>query len=649
MADWAGEMCGVFARFEMSLRSGTAMDPPLDSCEHDKRMRDGAVLLGRRVAVAIAAALCLSSVVGVLGSHGAEAAPQSKSSVTVTVSVSPPTEVYGVLNQVFSVTVAPPAAGDVSPTGVVTVSDLEVDLCPPITLPAPGLGAVTVICADTTVPIPVNSSTIAEYSYSGDENYLAAKSRVSGAVTAADATTSVIASSATGIWGSEQSLVFAATVADSQSGSVGVPTGEVSVEQGADVLCSITLSNGAGTCSPAATALSPGIDPITASYGGDPNFNASPLSSPISLTISPAPLVVTGDDAAMAYGSPLPTLGSTVSGFENGQTLATSGVTGQPQCSTAATTTSPVGAYPITCTAGSLASPDYTFGFAPGTLTVSQATTVISLKSLTATVSSEFSGAPTGSVTFVVASGTYSCDLSSQTAGSGSCAASVSPNIPPGNYAVSATYSGDTNFIGSSSSGELTVQGTVAPSTGNSGTGSGTGAGTTSSPGGAGGTNPTTSENAVSLASQASSALTYEEDVSVAQQNQAQQENQVYLRNFIAALLQRQADAKPRRTESALGGGTSGSPGGNVSLQGAKSTDGPNATTGSSAATSSGSSTSRDDTSLVVSKSGPLVPALILALVLGLCLVTAIEVRRRSRRAAAVSGGEDDAPVSNED
>ena len=426
------------------------MDPPLDSCEHEKRMRDGAVLLGRRVAVAVAAALCLSSLVGVLGAQAAGAALQSKSSVTVTVAVSPPTEVYGVLNQVFSVTVAPPAAGDVSPTGVVTVSDLGVDLCPPITLPAPGSGAVTVICADTTVPIPVNPLTIAEYSYSGDQNYLASKGRVSGAVTAADTTTSVIASSTTGTWGSEQSLVFTATVADSQSGSVGVPTGEVSVEQGADVLCTITLSNGAGTCSPAATALSPGSDPITASYGGDPNFNPSPLSSPIGLTISPASLVVTGDDAAMPYGSPLPTLGSTISGFVDGQTLATSGVTGQPQCTTAATITSSVGAYPITCTAGSLASSDYTFGFVPGTLTVSQATTTISLKSLTATVSSEVSGTPSGSVTFVVASGSYSCDLSSQTAGSASCTASVGPNIAPGNYSVSATYSGDANFMGSS-------------------------------------------------------------------------------------------------------------------------------------------------------------------------------------------------------
>ena len=89
-----------------------------------------------------------------------------------------------------------------------------------------------------------------------------------------------------------------------------------------------------------------------------------------------------------------------------------------------------------------------------------------------------------------------------------------------------------------------------------------------------------------------------------------------------------------------------------MSLQGAKSADGPNqhaAAIGGSAATSGGASGNRVDTSLVVSKSGPLVPALILALVLGFCLLTAIEVRRRTRRAAGVSGGDDDGPVANGD
>ena len=109
---------------------------------------------------------------------------------------------------------------------------------------------------------------------------------------------------------------------------------------------------------------------------------------------------------------------------------------------------------------------DYSFGFVPGTLTVSQAPTTLSLtpppatgSSLTATVSSQFSGTPTGSVTFHVGTGTESCTLSSQTAGSASCTANVNPNISPGTYFVPVTYSGDADFKGSSSSEELTVPG----------------------------------------------------------------------------------------------------------------------------------------------------------------------------------------------
>ena len=600
-----------------------------------------------------------------LGTRTAGAALQTKSAVTVSVAVSPPTEVYGVLDQVFSVTISPPAASDVSPTGVVTVSDLQVNLCPPITLPSPGVGAVTVISADSTVAIPVNSSTIAQYSYSGDQNYLAIKGKVSGAVTAADTTASVIASSASGTWGSEQSLVFAATVADTQAGSVGVPTGQVSVEQGADVICTITLSNGAGTCSPAATALAPGTDPITASYSGDLNFNPSPLSSPISLTISPAPLVVTGDDAAMAYGSPLPALGSTLSGFVAGQTLATSGVTGQSQCTTTATPTSPVGSYPIACTAGSLASSDYSFGFAPGTLTVSQAPTTLSLtpppatgSSLTATVASQFSGTPTGSITFHVGTGTVSCTLSSLTAGSASCTANVSSTTSPGTYFVPVAYSGDANFMGSSSGEELTVPGTGA--TGGTGTGSGGGPGTGggsgagSGPGGvrgpipiSGSTGGSSEINTVTSASLASSAQTYTDDVSVSQQTQTQQAYEVYLRNYLAYVLRQESQAAARHPASSGGSGTNNASGASVPLQGANTSDklGQSASaTGASGATSGGSTGKHAEASVVVGKNGSLVPAVLLALALGLSLLAVmLEVRRRTRRVAGASGGDNNA------
>ena len=111
---------------------------------------------------------------------------------------------------------------------------------------------------------------------------------------------------------------------------------------------------------------------------------------------------------------------------------------------------------------------------------------------------------------------------------------------------------------------------------------------------------------------------------------------------LFARNLQLQAEADASRSGSTHGDGTDGSQEAGASLHGAKSADGLNQHA-RAAATSGGSSGSRVNTSLVVSKSGALVPALILALVLGFCLLTAaIEVRRRTRRRAAGVQGRDD-------
>src|SRR5262249_49195548 len=64
-------------------------------------------------------------------------------------------------------------------------------------------------------------------------------------------------------------------------------------------------------------------------------------------------------------------LTATVSGFVLGQSLATSDVTGAASCTTTAVAFSPPGDYPITCTIGSLASTNYSFGpFVANTLSV---------------------------------------------------------------------------------------------------------------------------------------------------------------------------------------------------------------------------------------------------------------------------------------
>src|SRR5207245_5339733 len=71
-----------------------------------------------------------------------------------------------------------------------------------------------------------------------------------------------------------------------------------------------------------------------------------------SLTITKATLTVTADNKTKVLNAANPPLTASFTGFKNGETLATSGVTGSPSLTTTATTTSPVGSYPITAATG---------------------------------------------------------------------------------------------------------------------------------------------------------------------------------------------------------------------------------------------------------------------------------------------------------
>ncbi len=86
------------------------------------------------------------------------------------------------------------------------------------------------------------------------------------------------------------------------------------------------------------------------------------------LTITKAALMVTADNKTMDYGTPVPTLTATYSGFVNGED--TNVLNGSPDLSTTATTNSPVSGNPylITISQGSLNSGNYDFIFVNGIL-----------------------------------------------------------------------------------------------------------------------------------------------------------------------------------------------------------------------------------------------------------------------------------------
>jgi hypothetical protein len=105
---------------------------------------------------------------------------------------------------------------------------------------------------------------------------------------------------------------------------------------------------------------------IDANQAGNTNYQAAPQVHQ-TIVVSQATLTVTANNASRAYGVANPTFTASYMGFVNGDTS----VPGSPSLTTTATASSLPGPYTITAAQGSLTSPNYTFKFVNGTLTVS--------------------------------------------------------------------------------------------------------------------------------------------------------------------------------------------------------------------------------------------------------------------------------------
>ncbi len=175
------------------------------------------------------------------------------------------------------------------------------------------------------------------------------------------------------------------------------------------------------TCTTTATSASPlGNYPITCTGAVDPNYTISYVAG--TLTIAPSVLTITAPSPTMPYGGPIPTLTPT---YNPANPV---GLTTPAVCTTTATTSSPVGTYPITCTGA--VDPNYSITYVAGTLTVTPAT-------LTATVigSQTYGGT---SQTFSVSNfaGFVNGDTASLVTGTLSCTTSATSSSPVGSYAV---------------------------------------------------------------------------------------------------------------------------------------------------------------------------------------------------------------------
>jgi hypothetical protein len=214
-----------------------------------------------------------------------------------------------------------------------------------------------------------------------------------------------------------------------------------------------------------ASALAGGLTFTTAagnaSHVGSYVVTATGLSSndysvlfvPGTLTVTPAPLTVTANDATAAYGAGIPALTATYNGFVNNDTVDS--LTSVASLSTKANRTSDAGTYAIN--PSGVADADYNVVNVPGTLTITPAQLTVTPKAATKVYGSTN---PAFSADFA---GFVNGDAPTSLKGALTFTTDANNTSPVGAYAVTASglLSGDYNIV--YGSGILTV--TPAPLT----------------------------------------------------------------------------------------------------------------------------------------------------------------------------------------
>lgn len=251
----------------------------------------------------------------------------------------------------LSAIVQPIVSGAAAPTGTINILEGT-----NVVASAPVGGRLTQIPIAGVAPGPHTYTA----QYSGDANYAALSF---GSVNIFATTTLVAVSPNPVVYGNP------VTVTTTVSSNGGTPGGQVTFLDGVTVLSTVAL-DATGMATFTTKPLPAGMHTITANYAGGSGFEASGGTQALSVT--PSVLTIAADNKTMVFGSPVPALTFTPAGFVNGDTAAV--LSGSPQINTTATSSSPVGTYPITISAGTLTAANYTFIFANGALTITPAT-----------------------------------------------------------------------------------------------------------------------------------------------------------------------------------------------------------------------------------------------------------------------------------
>jgi hypothetical protein len=233
--------------------------------------------------------------------------------------------------------------------------------------------------------------------------------------------------------------------------SYGAAAFSVSASSNSTGVFTYTVTSGPAIISGSTLTLT-GIGTVTlqASEAADVSYSGGTKTA--SFTVAATGLQVTANNATRLYGAANPMFTGTVLGAKSSDMFSES-------FTTTATPTSPVGSYVIVPTASGANVGDYTVTTADGALTITQAPTTTGItasspavnanqaSTLTVTVLSTTSGTPTGSVTL------FDNGTALQTVTLSGGVASTNPTLSPDTtHVLTASYSGDTNFVASSTS-----------------------------------------------------------------------------------------------------------------------------------------------------------------------------------------------------
>ena len=199
-------------------------------------------------------------------------------------------------------------------------------------------------------------------------------------------------------------------------------------------------------CSTAAKSSSPVASYASSCSGAvDPNYNIVYVNG--SVKVNPASLKITASGGTMTYGGTPPSITPSYSGFVNSD--GPGSLTTPPSCSTAATSSSPVGSYGSSCTGA--ADPNYTISYANGSVSVSPAVLTIDASSGSMTYGGTVPGITPSYSGFVNHDGPASLTTPPN------CSTNATSASPVGTYGSSCSGAADPNYTFSYGAGVVMV------------------------------------------------------------------------------------------------------------------------------------------------------------------------------------------------